>query len=253
VIAAAFVALLWLAGAESAAGDETPDFLYVSGEADHFSPGGGGGAGGVLWTHGFSEKLVSEAGGYAYSLEGTSWAYGKIGATLIPSPRTILHLEANVGGGTQAGAGIEYQAFRGALTQGLVTGRLWADLESQYIRFGDSNGNVLKLGAIVAPVRNLSGRLAYYFSTGGNLGARYVTLRLDLQRRRVGLFAGFSVGHSRPELLNLFAPPTVVDSTEVYFGIRVPAGREEVTAYVDSVGIEGVRRSAVAIVLKLRL
>jgi hypothetical protein len=253
VIAAACVALLFLAGVERATGDESPDFLYVSGEADDFSPGGGGGSGGFLWTHGFSERFIAEAGGYAYSLAGTSWAYGRLGATIVPSSRTILHMEANVGGGTQADAGIEYRAFRGGLTYGLVAGRVWADLESQYIRFGESNGNVLKLGAIVAPWPTLSGRLAYYFSTGGNLGARYVTLRLDLQCRRIGLFTGLSIGHSRPELLNLFTPPTVVDSVEAYAGIRVPAGRHEVTVYVDSVGIEGVRRNALAFVLKLRL
>jgi hypothetical protein len=130
---------------------------------------------------------------------------------------------------------------------------VWADLESQYIQFGESKGNVLKLGAIVAPGPTLSGRIAYYFSTGGNLGARYVTLRADLQRRRIGLFAGLSAGHSRPELFNFFTAPAAVDSTEVYLGIRVPAGRHEVTAYVDSVGIEGVRRNALAFVLKLRL
>lgn len=253
MIGAACMALLWLAGAEPAASEESPDFLYVNGEADDFSPGGGGGSGGILWTHGFSRRFISEAGGFAYSLDGTSWAYARLGATIVPSSRTILHVDANVGGGTQADADIEYRAFRGSLTHGLVAGRVWADLESQYIRFGESNGNVVKLGAIVAPGPSLNGRVAYYFSTGGNLGARYVTLRLDLQRRRIGLFTGLSVGHSRPELFNFFTPPMAVDSTEVYFGIRVPAGRNEVTAYVDSVGVEGVRRNALAFVLKLRL
>jgi hypothetical protein len=98
VIAAACIALLWLSGAESAASDESPDFLYVSGEVDDFSPGGGGGSGGILWTHGFSDRFISEAGGFAYSLEGTSWVYARLGATIVASSRAILHAEANVGG-----------------------------------------------------------------------------------------------------------------------------------------------------------
>ena len=253
MIAPAALALLWLSGAPSAASDESPDFLYVSGGAADFSPGGSGGDGGILWTHGFSRRFIAEAGAYAYSVERTSWAYARLGVTMVASNRAILHADANWGAGTEAGEDIEYRTFRGGLTYGLVAGRVWADLESQYIRFGELEGNVMKVGAIVAPRPSLSARLAGYFSTGGNLGARYVTVRLDLQRRSTGFFAGLSTGRSRPELFNVFTPAAVVDSTEVYVGVRVPAGRSEITAYLDSVGIEGVRRNAVGFVLKLRL
>jgi hypothetical protein len=252
VISAACLALLWLSGAEPPVRDESPDFLYLSGEAADFSPGGAGGAGGIVWTHGFPRRFTSEIGGYAYSVERTSWAFAHLGATMVASRRAVVHAEVNWGGGTQDDEDIEYRAFRGGLTYALVAGGVWADLESQYLRFGALEGNILKVGAIVAPRPSVNGRIAYHFSTGGNLGARYLAVRLDLQRRSTGFFAGLSAGRSRPDLFNFFTPPAT-SSTEVYLGIRVPAGRSEVTAYVDSVGMEGVRRNALAVVLKLRL
>jgi len=258
---AAAVAALCPSGAAAAAGSDDgpargegpPSFLYLSGELDDLSPGGGGGSGGVLWTRGLSRRFTAEAGGFAHSLDGTRWAYARLGGTMAASDAAIVHLEANLGGGTRTGSGIPYRTFRGGLTLELAPRRLWADLDSQYIRFAESNGNILKLGGIVAPRPSLSLRAAYYVSTGGNLGARYLATRADLQHRRLGLFAGLSLGRSRPELFNFFSSSTTVNSTQLYGGARVPARRHEITAYVDSVDSGGVRRTGLAVVLKLRL
>lgn len=251
-MSAAALVLLWLSAATPAAGGA--DFVYVSGEADDFSPGGGGGAGGLLWTHELSRRVTTEAGGFAYSLDGTSWAYGRLGATVTASRKAIVHVEANLGGGSQDGEHIDYRLFRGSLSLEVVDRRVWAEVESQYIDFDESRGNVLKLGAAFAPRPSLVGRVAYYVSTGGNLGAQFWTARLDIQRRRIGFFGGLSIGRSRPEILRIFSgDEAVVDSTEVYGGVRFPAGPHEITAYLDTVGIEGTRRTGLAVLFKLRL
>lgn len=251
-MSAAALLLLGLAGAAAPA-PGSADFVYVSGEVDDFSPGGGGGSGGLLWTHELSRTLSSEAGAFAYSLVGTSWAYGRLGATITASRKAIVHVEANLGGGSRDGSHIDYRLFRGSLSLEVVERRAWAEVESQYIDFDASRGSVLKLGAAFAPRPALVGRIAYYVSAGGNLGARFWTGRVDLQRRRIGFFAGLSVGRSRPEVLRFFSGDTVLDSTEVYGGVRVPAGRHELTGYLDTVGIEGTRRTGLAVLVKLRL
>lgn len=249
--AAALFLLSLSAAAVPAAGGA--DFVYVSGEADDFSPGGSGGAGGLLWTHPLSRTLSTEAGAFAYSLAGASWAYGRLGATINASRKVIVHVEANLGGGSRDSAHVDYRLFRGSLSLEVADRRVWAELESQHIDFDESRGNVLKLGVAFAPLPALVGRVAYYVSTGGNLGAQFWTGRVDLERWRLGFFAGLSVGRSRPEVLRFFSGDTVLDSTEVYGGVRIPAGRHEFTAYLDTVGIEGTRRTGLAVLVRLGL
>jgi hypothetical protein len=244
-------ALLLALGAASPAAAGERDFVYVSGELDDFSPGGGGGSGGVLWTRDLSPAFQGEAGASAYSLDGTRWAYGRLGATLKRG-RATLHADANVGAGSRDGAHLDYRLFRGSATVEAVSGRLWADAEVQHLDFAGSEGALLKLGAAFAPRRELVARAGYYHSAGGNLGAQFFTLRADLQPRRVGYFAGLSIGRSRPELLRFFSGDRVVDSTEVYGGVRLPLGPHEITAYLDTVDVEGTRRTGLAVLLKLK-
>lgn len=248
-------AALWLVSA--AAGGPAPantpgeDRIHVALQADHLPSGGGGGVGGT-WVHPIRGRTLLQAGAFLYSLDGSRWGYGQAGVVFAPADRTTALLEVNVGRGRRRGRGFPYGVFKANVTHELTPGRLAIEVEDQYVAVDEARGNVVKVGgALSRPA--FAVRAAVHASVGGNIGARYLSARLDLSRKTVGLLGGLTIGRTRPEIFDLLSISGTVHSTEVFAGARFPVSSRDVTVVIEQLWIAGTRRTTALLALGIPL
>ena len=246
---------LWLAsvaaGGPASVKAPGPDRLHVALQADHLPQGGGGGGGGT-WVHGLTHRTFLHAGAYLYSLGGSRWGYGQAGVVFAPVDRMTALVEANVGRGRGQGRGFPYGLFRANVTYQLTPGRLAIEVEDQYVSVDEARGNLVKVGGAVSR-RGFAARAAVHASVDGNLGARYVSARLDLNRKTTGLLGGFAIGRTRPEIFDVLSMTGSVHSTEVYVGARFPVSSRDVTVVIEQLWVAGTRRTMALLALGLPL
>jgi hypothetical protein len=248
-------AALWLASAaaDGPAPAKAPgeDRIHVVLQVDHLPPGGGGGVGGT-WVHPLAGRTFLQAGGFLYSLGGSRWGYGQAGVGFAPADRTTALLEVNVGRGRRQGRGFPYGVFRANVTHQLTPGRLAIEIEDQYVSVDEARGNVVKVGGAVSRPA-FAARAAVHASVGGNIGARYVSARLDLNRKTAGLLGGLAIGRTRPEIFDLLSISGTVHSTEVFVGARFPVSSRDVTVVIEHLWIAGTRRTTALLALGIPL
>jgi hypothetical protein len=228
-----------------------PDRIHVVLQADHLSEGSGGGGGGT-WVHALTDRTFLHAGAYFYSLGGSRWGYGQAGVVFAPTDRMTAFLEANVGRGRGQGRGFPYGVFRANVNYQLTPGRLAIEVEDQYVSVDEARGNIVKVGGAVSR-RAFAARAAVHTSVDGNLGARYVSARLDLNRKTAGLLGGLAIGRTRPEIFDFLSVRGSVRSTEVYVGARFPVSSRDVTVVIEQLWIGGTHRTMALLALGIPL
>jgi hypothetical protein len=192
------------------------------------------------------------AGAFLYSLAGSRWAFGQAGVAFAVADRTTALLEVNVGRGGREGRGFPYGIFKANLTRELRPGRLAIEVEDQYVSVDEAKGNIVKVGgAVTRPA--FAVRAAVHASIGGNIGARYVSGRLDLNLGTARLLGGMTIGRTRPEIFDLLSLSGTVHSTEAFVGARFPVSSRDVTVVIEQLWIAGTRRTTALVSLGIPL
>lgn len=224
--------------------EEGSDVLYISGQLTAIESSSNGGGGGVEWLHRLSAQSSVNLGAFAFSLAGSSWAYGRVGGAFTYRDRTTLSGEVNLGAGEdEAGDGFSYEVYKAEVTHALIDRRLYVAVEDQYFHVGDAEENIIKAGVILAPVELLTVRLNYYFATGGNVNSEFASGRVDLALKPVTLIAGSVFGRTSPERLNVISGASeTVSFREFFAGVGIPVGRYEVTLVLDGTEQAGIWR-----------
>jgi hypothetical protein len=248
-------AALWLASVAAAgpapANAPGKDRVHVALQADHLPSGSGGGAGGT-WVHPLTGRTFLQAGAFLHSLGGSRWGYAQAGVVFAPADRTTVLTEVNVGRGRRQGKGFPYGVFKANVTHELTPGRLAIEVENQYVSVDEARGNIVKVGGAVSRSA-FAARAAVHASVGGNIGARYVSARLDLNRKTAGLLGGLAIGRTRPEIFDLLSIRGTVHSTEVFVGARFPVSSRDVTVVIEQVWIAGTRRTTALLAVGIPL
>lgn len=215
--------------------ESRPGVLYVTGQLTAIEGSSNGGGGGVEWLHPLSPQSSVNLGAFAFSLAGSSWAYGRVGGAFTVRDRTTVSGELNLGSGEDdAGEGFTYEVYKAEITQALIDRRLYVAVEDQYFHVGDAEENLIKTGVIVAPVEPLTIRLNYYFATGGNVNSEFASGRVDFAFKPVTLIAGAVFGQTSPERLNVITgASSTVSFREFFAGVGIPLGGYEVTLVLD--------------------
>jgi hypothetical protein len=140
---------------------------------------------------------------------------------------------------------LRYRRFVGALGVMLVPGRLFAEVESQYIDVTGLEGHVLRPQLSASITRSLSLNAAYFASTSPGLDVSALSLRVDLYREGWSPFAGAVFGSVSAAALDSLPGLTAPVTSQVFAGLRGRLGRHELTLTAD--------RSRAGEVTRLRL
>jgi hypothetical protein len=165
----------------------------------------------------------------------------------------VLRAGASLGAGEQGGAGIRYRRAVGAVGGILVPGRLYAEIESQYLDIAEVRGHLLKseLTGFLTPTASLSA--AVLVSTSSALDVRAVTLRLDLHREGWSPFAGALLGRSSPAALQSLPGLSAPITSQAYLGVRVPVAGHSLTLVADRARAGEVRRLRLSVSWRIPL
>ena len=248
---AALIFGLALAAAHAQADQDT---LYVTAQADSMSTAGDGGGAAVEWQRTLSDRAGINLGALSYSLAGSRWTYGKVIGHLKAHEKATLYGEIDGGAGRREGEGFTYQVYKAGMITTLVAGRLFLDLEDQYLHVDVTKENLVKGGVVVVPVPSLTAAVSYYVSTAGTADSRFLSGRLDTHGRRTGSFAGFTVGRSSPERFNIITSTDEAQhSNELYVGTSIPAGSNMITLVLDRLRIADETKHTFSVTWKLPL
>lgn len=218
---------------------------YVS---HHYSSGAEGRETSLEWLRRYGRNVRVLTGGFESSIGDTQWRYGRMGLSVRSIPRTTFYVEGNLGRGSDGTRDFIYRLNRGSVTVEAVKDMLFLEAEEQYIHIDQAKGNVLKGGLVVTPVRPLRLGLSWHKSIDGNIGARYVSGRVDWTIDRTTLMAGFSTGETRPEMFQVFDNPLTTEareSDEFFAGVQVPLARQKLTVVLTSLEFEDFKRRSV--------
>jgi hypothetical protein len=215
-----------------------------------------GATGGVLavdWTHPLSPGVTLLAGASGATLAEARWAFGRIGGAWRVGRRTGLDGEVDLGRGSDAGADFGYRVARASLTRTLIPGRLEGFLQDRYLEIGTAKGNLIKVGLAFPTGAIGSARVAYEWTSSGNLGSTSASASFDLRAGRIGVLAGAVVGESIPSASPLLPPLPSAATNEVFAGARVPLGSRELTLLLDTLEVGATRRNSLVVGLRLPL
>lgn len=235
--------------------ERRPDILYISGQLTAIESSSNGGGGGVEWLHRLSAQSAVNLGAFAFSLVGSTWAYGRLGGALTVRDGTTVSGEVNLGAGEDAAdEGFTYQVYKAEVTHALIDRRLYVAAEDQYFHVGSAEENLIKAGVILAPVDPLTIRLSYYFATGGNVHSEFASGRVDFAFKPVTLIAGAVFGQTSPERLNVISGASdTISFREFFAGVGIPVGRYEVTLVLDGTEQAGIWRMSAYLTWKIPL
>jgi hypothetical protein len=191
-----------------------------------------------------AERGAFDLGAFAFSYLDSRWSYGKLGGYyFLWKELTLLTGEANVGAGMGARGDLTYQIYKLGLSQALIDKRLYISVEDQYVRVARVEENLLNVGVNVYPIRTLSARVNYHFSTAGNVSESWLVGRLDCSVGRLTLIGGVALGRATPERFDIMTDTRrAVRTEEVFGGISVPIGRHELTIVLDAMRQPAVER-----------
>jgi hypothetical protein len=217
------------------------------------APQDSGKGGGIEWLRTTRPSATLNGGAYVFSVGGANWRYGRVGVTLVRPRGTALFLQADVGSGHQARSEFTYQIYRGSLTRALGGTGLSVEAEDQYAHVGGARGHVARLGAAYSFKPAITARLAYYGSLGGNLGARYVSARIDAERHEFSFLAGVVAGHSGAGVNGLFSAASIPRSREIFAGAKSVRPTRELILVLSTLRLRGVDRYSFTLAYRVRL
>lgn len=232
---------------DARAGSGSGDALHLSAQVLDLAPGGGGVTGSVDWVHALSARHGLNLGVASFDLAGTRWSYGRVGGTLRPAARAVLHAEADVGRGSEAGRGFPYTSARLSLAYEAVPRALLLEIENHYVAIDRTRGNVVKLAASVLPAPTLALNVAVHGTTAGDVDSRTLTLRADSEHRGLAVFAGVAFGRSRPALVGLSASGAAQSLRQVFGGVTVPLGRNRLGLALDHLALGAASRRSLLV------
>ena len=210
------------------------DSINVSLQADR-APGLSGGGAAADWQHGLAGDRRVSSGLSAFRFGDADWHFVRLGY-LTPLPaRLTLTMGADIGGGNDGVRNFHYRVGRAGLLRPLVAGKLNGALEAQHIDIDRVRGTIWK-ASLTANIRNVAEATAgYHLSSGGNLEARYLSLRLDIRQR---FLAGGAFGRTilDPQRLQLLPAS---HSTELFGGVTF---RRRLTLVLDRLRVGTVHR-----------
>jgi hypothetical protein len=235
-------------GVSAATALPSREAIYLTGRLDDLAPGGTGGGGSVHWLRPTGDRLGFDLALSAFSIAGSRWAAGTVGAWWTPQPRTALYAAAELGHGSREGAGFPYRILRVGLSREVAPRWLSLEAEAQHVHVDEVRGAILKSGLAVRHSSGISVRLALFTSMGGNLDARYVSARVD---HASGLLAGVVRGRTRPELLGVVTGAPASTSTQLFAGARRTFSGRELTIVLEWIRMQGLDRRAVTVGVRI--
>lgn len=199
------------------------------------------------WIHEASPRVVLVVGALAYHIGGSRWAYGRLGASFRSTKRITVQGEVALGPGTEGESSFVYQTYKAGLTAALRPGRLYAEMEDQYLAIQGAAGNIVKVGVVGSPSAGFLASAAFHASTSGNLGSRFASARAEFSRKRLTCLGGVSIGRTKPQVFGVTLPGEPRTSREVFAGVRVAVGAQQLGLVLDTLGLEGVRKNTLTL------
>ncbi|HEX2060880.1 MAG TPA: hypothetical protein VHK90_09065 [Thermoanaerobaculia bacterium] len=175
------------------------DALVAGASADRLS-GGSGGSASVLWIHPRAHDTLT-AGATVFSLDETRWAYATLGVMRRTAAGTMLHGEANLGGGRDDDGRFPYVLVRAGATHELLARRLYAEGEWLQVDVARQQDAIARIGGTFVADPRLTMRASLFQSLFGDNDITLGTIRADYDLSRVTVIAGFSGGTAVPALL----------------------------------------------------
>jgi hypothetical protein len=194
-----------------------------------------------------SPRVTSELGISMSQLPGTKWLAGRAGGSFKKDARTTFSGAVTLGGGAQDRRSFPYQIYKGGVRLTQPAARIGLEVEDQYFRIDETRGHLIKIGGDAVLRQTLVAQAAYHTGAGGNLDARFVSLRFDSQYRRVALLGGLSIGRTLPDIADIGFTVEALDSKAFFGGVRIARGKQEFSLILDALKVEGLRRFGVGL------
>ncbi len=202
------------------------------------------------------------AGAAAYSVGDTRWAFGRLGGAFRSGERFLLYGEVNYGSGEREETGVSgrpeeidfpYLVGKAGLSYELLARRLYLKLEDQYYEVDDTEGHLLRGGALVQVTSALSTQIDYAESVSGNLNTQFGIVRLDYYTPSVRFLGGVAVGRSTPEIFDgvIRREAQPQETLEFFAGVVVPVSRYEITLAVSHLKLESTSKTPLNLSVKL--
>ena len=253
--ALALLLAIWPVASRAAEGDKRPlkhDQILVSAQLVDNS----GATGGIMeidWIHPIVPRFTLVAGASYSEIGDARLWFGRVGGGGSVGPRTSIEGEIDLGEVQEGGTGFGYRAARVYLTQLLVPGRLELIAEDRFLDIGAAQGNLLKVGFGITTATIGAVGVAYQGTLSGNLGSWAVIARYDFRLRGIGYLMGASVGRSITSSSPLLPAVPTSSSSELFAGVRLPVGDQEITLILDSIGTGSTRRNSIYAGFRIRL
>ena len=207
----------------------------------------------VDWVHPFTPGFTFVAGGYYSEIGDARLAFGRVGGGGSVGKWTSIEGALDLGKVREQPVDYDYRVARIYITQLLVPGKLDLLIEDRFLDIGQARGNLLKVGFGIPTWSVGTVGVAYQGTTSGNLDSWAATLRYDFRLRRIGYLAGFSVGRAITSSSPLLPALPTASSSEVFAGVRIPIGDQELMLLLDSLGTGDARRNSLFASVRIRL
>jgi hypothetical protein len=201
--AAAAVALVPTANAQTPSGKDDRVSLMVNGQTLTNSDGGWGAS--AMWLHNFSADTIMGIGAEHESIGDARWNFGRFTANHgfgEASTRTNVYFDIAEGSGKDLVHDYNYSIVTLGVYQN-VTRQFSVQLEDKQIDVDTSKGNLPKLGLAYLWSPSLSTSVAYAHSVSGTLDTRLYMGRVDGYTKTMNFFAGLANGQAAPIVINL--------------------------------------------------
>ncbi len=228
------------------------DSIIVGGRIDDLRADSVGGGGTVDLVHTTEEGNVAFGGVAGFDVGDTRWGFGKLGGAYRPRPFLILLGEINYGSGGGDDGGFSYFVGKAGFYHELLAKRFYLKLEDQYYNIANTEGHLLKGGALLQVTPWLSADFDYAESVSGNLNTSFVLGRLDFYSPWGRFLCGVASGRSTPEIFDgvVRREADPQDTLEVFAGIAIPISYYEITLAVSHLDLEPTSKTPLTLSIK---
>jgi hypothetical protein len=232
------------------------DRIALTGNGTSLTDTSGGGGGSFTWLHNFDADSLLTLGAEHQKLAAAHWTFGSISGALtreLGDGRYTFSAEAHEGSGEDGPHPLDYHIEAASVT-GTYFHRLSVLFEYRRIDVETTHGPLPKVGLAYLWTPHWLTTVSYAQSTGGNLGTRLTSVRVDRYSPVLNLLLGGSYGQASPTIINLgiVSPGNIL--REGYIGVsKTLARRTDVSLTADYINLSGSKQARVTLGFIIRL
>lgn len=186
-----------------------------------------GWAAGAMWMGRAGDQDPFRVGLAGVWLEDGHWGYAAAGRTFHLGQRNQCDASARWGRASLPGQSHDFTEVSATLYTSVVPGRWIVTLGDSWLDVGDREGQLVQGGLDFVARGRWSAGLRLFSGITGDLEENYLNGNVRLRGASVTWVLGATVGRTVP--FPGAAPEATQSSSEVYLGVAIPVGRQQMT------------------------